>query len=300
MRQQIDGNIEPVGQGSSLTTEDFFSVNQSIANLNELERSSDDSLVKELMDDIASLKAKIENLKIEIREADEAIAGYEDSDILDSRARFQNVLKQLAKAEEASEKLDERINEKKSSAESLRRKVDETDSKKSSKDTKKRLLLEGLEKVFARGLVLYRDKLKTHVEREASSLFTRLSHDPDYEKLRINDSYGLTIVHRDGAEIPIRSAGFEHIVALSLMGSLQRNAPLQGPIFMDSPMGRLDKEHKSNVISSLPDLAQQVILLIYEDEFDAEEARQILGSRLLKEYELKRVSSKHTNIETVT
>ena len=40
------------------------------------------------------------------------------------------------------------------------------------------------------------------------------------------------------------SAGYEHIVALSLTGALHQNAPLSGLIIMDSPFGRLDPDHK--------------------------------------------------------
>ena len=75
------------------------------------------------------------------------------------------------------------------------------------------------------------------VEADATELFLQLTTEPEYTGLRINESYGLTILHQDGSEIPVRSAGAEHVVALSLVGALQRNAPLQGPIFIDSPFG---------------------------------------------------------------
>ncbi len=81
------------------------------------------------------------------------------------------------------------------------------------------------------------------VEKDATNLFKRLISEPDYAGLNINESYGLTIMHKDKQAIPVRSAGAEHIVALSLMGALQKNAPLRGPIIMDSPFGRLDEIH---------------------------------------------------------
>ena len=39
--------------------------------------------------------------------------------------------------------------------------------------------------------------------------------------------------HKDASREPRRSAGYEHIVALSLVAALQRCAPSKGPIFMD-------------------------------------------------------------------
>lgn len=61
------------------------------------------------------------------------------------------------------------------------------------------------------------------------------SNDPDYVSLKINENYGLSMVHVSGELVPLRSAGFEHVVALSLIGALHKNAPLRGPIIMDSP-----------------------------------------------------------------
>ena len=121
----------------------------------------------------------------------------------------------------------------------------------------------------------------------------------DFSGLTINESYGLTIRHCDGRAEEARSAGAEHVVALALMGALQRNAPLRGPIVMDSPFGRLDENHTANVIQTLPDMADQVVLLIYEAEVGKTRMRELLGSRLVREYQLERVSARRTNVREV-
>ena len=53
---------------------------------------------------------------------------------------------------------------------------------------------------------------------------------------------------------------------------------------MDSPFGRLDEAHTSYVVSSLPKMADQIVLLVYEAEVGRERMRNLLGSSLLKEY----------------
>jgi len=130
-------------------------------------------------------------------------------------------------------------------------------------------------------------------------LFVQLTSEPEYKGLKINESYGLTIVHQDGTDIPVRSAGAEHIVALSLMGALQRNAPLRGPIVMDSPFGRLDETHTTKVVQSLPSMADQVMLLVYESELDPKQARNELKGKLRKEYRIERVSARHSDLKPV-
>ena len=95
------------------------------------------------------------------------------------------------------------------------------------------------------------------------------------------------------------SAGQEHVVALALMAALQRNAPIGGPIVMDSPFGRLDEGHTSRIIGTLPDMADQSVLLVYRAEVDQETLRSALGARQLREYRLDRVTSRHTRIVEV-
>lgn len=158
-------------------------------------------------------------------------------------------------------------------------------------------LCEQISDIFEKGIDAYRRKLKADVERDATSLFLQISNDPDYTKLEINDNYGLSMVHVSGEKVPYRSAGFEHIVALALISALHRNAPLRGPVIMDSPFGRLDPIHKDKITKALPSISEQIILLAYTHEIDEQIARSTLGTALKKEYRLSRQSSFNTRIE---
>jgi hypothetical protein len=84
---------------------------------------------------------------------------------------------------------------------------------------------------------------------------------------------------------------------LRLLGALQRNAPLRGPIVMDSPFGRLDDTHTTKVVQSLPSMADQVMLLVYESELDPKQARNELKGKLRKEYRIERVSARHSELK---
>lgn len=161
-------------------------------------------------------------------------------------------------------------------------------------------LCEKLKALFAGAVDAYRERLRGRVEKDATALFLKLTSEPEYKALSINDSYGLTIVHRDGSAVPVRSAGAEHIVALSLMGALQRNAPLRGPIIMDSPFGRLDEVHTTKVVQALPSMADQVMLLVYEAELDPKQARNELQGKLRKEYRIARRSARHSELEAIS
>ncbi len=65
---------------------------------------------------------------------------------------------------------------------------------------------------------------------------------------------------------------------------------------MDSPFGRLDPTHKANIVRTLPGMAEQSMLLAHIGEIDEQVARFELGSHLIHEFKLDRISSMHTQI----
>jgi DNA sulfur modification protein DndD len=68
---------------------------------------------------------------------------------------------------------------------------------------------------------------------------------------------------------------------------------------MDSPFGRLDENHTANVIHTLPEMAEQVVLLVYEAEVGKAKMRDVLKDRLVREYQLEYVSARRTNVREI-
>jgi DNA sulfur modification protein DndD len=160
-------------------------------------------------------------------------------------------------------------------------------------------LLSSLAGLFEQAVVAYRDKLKEDVQETASKLFRSMRTETDFFKLVINDHYGLRILDNHGNAVEDRSAGYEHLVALSLIGALQECSPISAPVVMDSPFGRLDPDHVNAVVAQLNLLATQVLLLVHEGELDRPTAHRELRGRLLAEFELERVSAYNTIIREV-
>jgi DNA sulfur modification protein DndD len=151
--------------------------------------------------------------------------------------------------------------------------------------------------VFSLAVERYKADLRARVEESATDVFLEMTTEKvDYKQLRINDQYGLAIIHTDGREEEGRSSGAEQVVALALMGALQANAPLRGPIVMDTPFGRLDRKHTENILATLPSMAHQVILFVQEDEADRSRVRDLLGTNLKREYELVKHTARRTAI----
>lgn len=151
--------------------------------------------------------------------------------------------------------------------------------------------------VFADSVDRYKTALRSRVQESATELFVQMTTEKeDYASLAINEHYGLTIIHKDGRAEDSRSAGAEQVVALALMGALQANAPLRGPIVMDTPFGRLDPKHTANVVRALPKMAEQVVLFVQEGEIDRATVRELLGRHLLREYQLDKETARRTRV----
>lgn len=231
---------------------------------------------------------------------DAALKDADPGSIRSTQADYSDVQEQIGFAKQAIEQEGSKVAQQDAAIERLRQKLKQTSPGDLAAIERRIELLRAAEDIFHRSIEAYKADLRTRVEASATELFLAMTTErTDYAGLRINEDYGLTIVHRDGQAEEARSAGAEHVVALALMGALQKNAPLRGPIVMDSPFGRLDEEHTSNVVQALHGMADQVVLLVYESEVGRDRARRLLGGRLKAEYELERVSSRRTNIRRV-
>jgi DNA sulfur modification protein DndD len=154
-----------------------------------------------------------------------------------------------------------------------------------------------LERVFAEGTNVLRERLRNVVAAKATESFLRLTTEKSYRGLTINENYGLSIVDRDGRVVSLRSAGAEQIVALSLIDGLNRTSRKRGPIVMDTPLGRLDPRHREAVLSEVPRMAEQVVLLVHEGEISRTGGLRPLAHRVAAAYEIVRVSSSASTIQ---
>lgn len=65
---------------------------------------------------------------------------------------------------------------------------------------------------------------------------------------------------------------------------------------MDTPFGRLDWTHRANVLRHLPEMAEQVILLVHEGEMDRERDLPSISHRISRIYRIERRSSRQSSI----
>ncbi len=127
-----------------------------------------------------------------------------------------------------------------------------------------------LKGIFDDAVSEFREEQKEKVESTATNIFKQIRSKEEFNRLSINDQYGLNIVTKQDTVLDRsewRSSGEEQLVALSLIGALNQCAKVEGPIFMDTPFGRLDVSHGERILNYLPNMSEQLVLLVTDREF---------------------------------
>jgi len=143
--------------------------------------------------------------------------------------------------------------------------------------------------VFEESIAVYRNERRKEVESKATEIFREIRSKEDFSRLDINENFGLSIVTKSGTLLnraEWRSAGEEQIVALALIGALNKCAKIEAPVFMDTPFGRLDIAHGQRVLTYLPKMSDQVVVFVTDREFRKEDEVYLEG-KIISDYSLE-------------
>lgn len=254
-------------------------------------------VIKKKSAEVIGDRANLSTVQAEIKEIEDDLVGVDDDAVVDLMKKYKNEQIIIQEAEKAKNRAEDELRVTKNNIDRLQKALGYESDAVSKSLMNENALLSELANFFDSASDAYREDQKKDVERRATEIFLKTSHQEEYKKLKINDSYGLEIVHRDDAVEVGRSAGFEHIVALSLIGALQGSSPVKGLVVMDSPFGRLDTKHGNNVIKILPEIAPQVLLLVTDRELAVGAVSEILlDDKIISQKVLNHVNARETQI----
>ena len=132
------------------------------------------------------------------------------------------------------------------------------------------------------------EQFRDSLEQKVREIFSSISFTPYIPKL--NKNYELTLVEKtSGISIPVAaSTGENQILSLSFIGGIinrvkewsQQNTLIGPdsstfPIVMDSPFGSLDQIYRKQVAKAIPQLANQLIILVTKTQWRGEVATEI-------------------------
>jgi DNA sulfur modification protein DndD len=133
-------------------------------------------------------------------------------------------------------------------------------------------------------LQIFKEKLTlkkiNRLENEVTECFRYLLHKSELVQRVMIDSttFTLSLYDCDGKLLPKHrlSAGEKQLLAIALLWGLARVSGRQLPIAIDTPLGRLDSSHRTNLIERyFPAASEQVILLSTDTEIAESEVAKL-------------------------
>ncbi|GAB1539810.1 DNA sulfur modification protein DndD [Scytonema sp. NUACC21] len=148
-------------------------------------------------------------------------------------------------------------------------------------------------------LKLFRERLAlkklNKLELEVTECFRYLLHKSDLvHRIVIDtDTFGLSLYDLQGKMVPKHrlSAGEKQLLAISFLWGLARVSGHRLPVAIDTPLGRLDSSHRTNLVERyFPSASHQVILLstdteIGEKEFKVLQENGAIARKYLLQYD---------------
>jgi DNA sulfur modification protein DndD len=112
------------------------------------------------------------------------------------------------------------------------------------------------------------------LERAIEKMLKELAHKGSglVDRVRIDPlNFRLSLIDRDGNERERPSAGEDELLALSMVWALGQVSRRTLPLIIDTPLGRLDLEHRSNVLTKFyAKAADQIVVLATDSEITDE------------------------------
>lgn len=138
-----------------------------------------------------------------------------------------------------------------------------------------------------------RKKLEEAINRHFQKLMTghRL-----IDRIRLDEDFGLTYLDTQGRPIGMGniSAGMKQLVATALLWALREVSGVKLPVVIDTPLARLDRDHRANLVRHYyPCAAEQVILLPTDAEMERENYF-LLKPYVYREYALQNETGETT------
>lgn len=135
---------------------------------------------------------------------------------------------------------------------------------------------------------IFADDMRKRIETKTKEIFKQLVwKDSHFQDIRLGSDYNLEVIDRYGLPArPELSAGERQVLSLSFITAMSRISEEEAPLVMDTPFGRLSSHHRNSITEYLPELADQLVLFVTDEEL-RDQARKNLEPRIGAEYRLE-------------
>ncbi|WP_027582030.1 AAA family ATPase [Bradyrhizobium sp. Ai1a-2] len=282
------------------STQALQSVSAQIDALNKIRGANVRDRVAAIETDIQNYEVELTRAENEIERLRDEIHGYDTVDIVRRRALRDEKIKEEGRLQQDVANRKKDIDKIKGELAVAQKTIEGMSQARTLRSTTKARLCEDMESIFSQSIERLRDKLRETVQARADEAFHKMTTQSSYRGLEINGNYGLSIIDDLGRRVTVRSAGAEQVVALSLIDGLNRTGRAAGPVVMDTPFGRLDLKHRDNILTYLPSVTSQFVLLVHSGEIRPETDLAAIAARIGSVYAIKEVNARQSIIERET
>ena len=269
LHKRVRSALEP---GEYIDDEEYFGLSD-----HETQKlvSNIDKALNDVPDQLEKLTQKYESIECELKSVTNDLSQVPEQGILKPmldkhNEMLQNLAILKANLEDKHERLD-KLQEALGFAQKNREKVEEEAAASSHMDRMEMVgrIHQVLDEFASR---MPAEKL-TKVENEFMETFRLLNRKQDLiHKIKIDPSdMELTLLDSNGREITPQSlsSGEQEIFALSFLWAMARVSGYPFPFLVDTPLARLDSEHRSNLVDNFfPHASHQLILFSTNEEID--------------------------------
>ncbi len=297
--QSIKDQIASLKAEEELTEdnpEEMGALNTKIDQLSKIQSQGEGQRLRQNVAKQRQLQVQLIRVETLLDELEDEIREFDTDQIMRQREKRDRLVGQLSRLDADITKRKADIDKNNKEQDHIATLISKSAGGQGQKSSIRVNLYQDLESVFSQSIGQLRDSLREEVESFATAAFSELTTEKTYSGLQINQNYGLSIVDGAGRVLKERSAGAEQVVALSLIDGLNRTARKAGPIVMDTPLGRLDPRHRSNVLKYLPKMADQIVLLVHEGEIDPDRDIENFADRIGARYQIERISATESRI----
>lgn len=225
-------------------------------------------------EEIAEFKEQLEIKERRKEHISEEIKKYDLAEVRRFEERREELVRLIAKNEQILILQNSDLN----TLESTLKELKEEEERELSKDKKNNYLKERLSlvqssiKVLENTEKIIKTKIRKQVETNLNGNFkTLIRKKTAFSSITIDENYDVKVHHVDGYNVVNDlSAGEYLILGLSFMSSLMTISGFQAPVIIDTPLGKIDDEHREYITIELPKFlaGTQLILFVTPTEYD--------------------------------
>lgn len=145
-------------------------------------------------------------------------------------------------------------------------------SEKNAKLKLKLKLVQNTLRTLADAEVAIKNKLREQIQHSTEANFFKLIRKKGaFKNVRISEKYEVVVTHDSGYNvIDHLSAGEYMILGLSFMSALMTISGFKAPVIIDTPLGKIDDEHRDKITTELPIFLEgtQLLLFVTPTEYD--------------------------------